>query len=63
MIDSLLDRKMPVAWEFFPGESHGFKQKAHIIQSLEEELSFYGAIMGFTPSGHLAKPDIKNWPV
>lgn len=63
LIDSLLDRKMPVAWEFFPGESHGFKQKAHIIQSLEEELSFYGAIMGFTPSGHLAKPDIKNWPV
>ena len=62
LIDSLMDRKMPVAWEFFPGEGHGFKQKAHLIQSLEEELSFYGAIMGFTPAGHLAQPAIENWP-
>ena len=62
LIDSLMDRKMPVAWEFFPGESHGFKQKAHIIRSLEEEISFYGSIMGFTPAGQLTQPDIKNWP-
>lgn len=63
LIDSLMARKMPVAWEFFPGEGHGFRQKAHIIQALEEELSFYGAIMGFSPAGHLAQPDIKNWSV
>jgi dipeptidyl aminopeptidase/acylaminoacyl peptidase len=62
LIDSLMSRKMPVAWKFFAGEGHGFRQKAHIIQALEEELSFYGAIMGFSPAGHLAQPDIKNWP-
>lgn len=62
LIDSLMTRKMPVAWEFFPGEGHGFRQKAHIIKALEQELSFYGAIMGFTPAGPLAQPEIKNWP-
>jgi dipeptidyl aminopeptidase/acylaminoacyl peptidase len=62
LIDSLMDRKMPVAWEFFEREGHGFRQKAHIIQALEEELSFYGTIMGFSPAGHPAQPKIRNWP-
>jgi dipeptidyl aminopeptidase/acylaminoacyl peptidase len=61
LIDALMDRKLPVAWEFFPGEGHGFKQRAHIVQSLGEELAFYGKIMGFVPSGVVISPDIRNW--
>lgn len=60
LIDALMHRGLPVAWEFFPGEGHGFKQKAHIVQSLSEELAFYGKVMGFVPSGTLMEPDIKN---
>ena len=62
LINSLNERNLPVAWEFYPGESHGFRKKTHIVKSLEEELSFYGAVLGFTPAGHLAKPEIRNWP-
>lgn len=62
LIDALMARKLPVAWEFYPGESHGFRIKANIVASLEEELSFYGAIMGFTPAGNPRKPLINNLP-
>ncbi|MEE4117968.1 MAG: prolyl oligopeptidase family serine peptidase [Paracoccaceae bacterium] len=61
LIDAMMARKLPVAWEFFPGEGHGFRQKAHKIAALELETSFYGAIMGFTPAGNLARPEIRNW--
>jgi dipeptidyl aminopeptidase/acylaminoacyl peptidase len=62
LIDALMARKLPVAWEFYDGESHGFRIKANIVRSLEEELSFYGAIMGFTPAGKPQKPEIHNLP-
>lgn len=60
LIDALMARELPVAWEFYEGESHGFRIKANIVGSLEEELSFYGAIMGFVPAGDPRKPDIRN---
>ncbi|TCL00365.1 dipeptidyl aminopeptidase/acylaminoacyl peptidase [Shimia isoporae] len=63
LIDTMVKRKLPVAWEFYKGEGHGFRQSAHITGSLEEELSFYGSVLGFTPAGHLKQPDIKNWPL
>ncbi|MCL4798254.1 MAG: prolyl oligopeptidase family serine peptidase [Burkholderiales bacterium] len=62
LIDDLMARKLPVAYEFYPGESHGFRIKANIVRSLEEELAFYGEIMGFFPAGRLARPVIHNWP-
>ena len=62
LIDDLMARKLPVAYEFYPGESHGFRIKANIVRSLEEELSFYGEMMGFSPAGRLARPTIHNWP-
>jgi dipeptidyl aminopeptidase/acylaminoacyl peptidase len=62
LIDDLMARKLPVAYEFYPGESHGFRIKANIVRSLEEELAFYGEMMGFSPAGRLARPVIHNWP-
>jgi dipeptidyl aminopeptidase/acylaminoacyl peptidase len=62
LIDNLLKRKLPVAYEFYPDESHGFRIRDNIIRSLEEELAFYGVIMGFIPAGRLRAPEIHNLP-
>jgi len=60
LIDALNEHKLPVAYEFYPGESHGFRIRDNIIRSIEEELSFYGVIMGFKPAGQLRTPEIHN---
>ncbi|WP_298838026.1 prolyl oligopeptidase family serine peptidase [uncultured Roseobacter sp.] len=62
MIDALLHAGLPVSSTFFAGESHGFRMRPNIISSLEQELVFYGAVMGFSPAGHLTQPEISNWP-
>lgn len=62
MIDALLKAGLPVASTFYKGEGHGFKMFKNIVSSLEQELVFYGAVMGFTPAGDLTQPEIKNWP-
>jgi dipeptidyl aminopeptidase/acylaminoacyl peptidase len=62
LIDDLLARKLPVAYEFYAGESHGFRIRKNIVRSLEEELYFYGVMMGFSPVGRLTAPEIHNWP-
>jgi len=33
----------------FEGEAHGFRKKESIVKCLEEEISFYGEVLGFTP--------------
>ena len=59
----MLARKLPVAYEFYSGESHGFRIKENLVRSLEEELYFYGEMMGFSPAGRLATPEIHNPPL
>jgi dipeptidyl aminopeptidase/acylaminoacyl peptidase len=39
------------AYIAFEGESHGFRRAESVTTALEAELSFYGQILGFTPSG------------
>ena len=34
----------------FEGEAHGFRKKETIVKCTEEELRFYGEILGFNPS-------------
>ncbi|WP_439155986.1 S9 family peptidase [Yoonia sp.] len=60
LIDEMNTRKLPHAYEFYDGESHGFRKAASIIGALEEELSFYGTFLGFTPQGPLRAPLIHN---
>ncbi len=62
LIEELLKKGMPVGYEFYPGESHGFRIKAHIQKSLEGELYFYSRIMGFTPAEPLEPVRLYNWP-
>ncbi|PYY36428.1 prolyl oligopeptidase family serine peptidase [Curtobacterium sp. MCBD17_030] len=46
--DALAAAGIPHAYRAYPGESHGFRRTATIIDATESELSFYGQIMGFT---------------
>lgn len=47
LIEALEKANLPYAARFFPDEAHGFSDPEAIRTSLEEELSFYGRIMGF----------------
>ena len=62
LIEELLKKGMPVGYEFFPGESHGFRMQDHISKSLEGELYFYSQIMNFTPAEPLQPVRLYNWP-
>lgn len=47
LIDALEKADLPYAARFFPEEGHVFADPEAIRASLEDELSFYGRIMGF----------------
>jgi len=60
MADALRAKGLPVAYLAFEGEQHGFRRADSIIRSLEAELSFYGAVFGFTPADPIAPVPIEN---
>ncbi len=55
MVAALRARGVPHAYVAFPGEQHGFRSADSIRTTLEGELFFYGAVLGFDagvePSG------------
>jgi dipeptidyl aminopeptidase/acylaminoacyl peptidase len=51
MVRALDAKGLPYAYLAFEGEQHGFRRAETIRRALEAELSFYGQIFGFTPSG------------
>ncbi len=58
MYEALRDRGIPVAYLAFEGEQHGFRKSETIIAVAEAELAFYGKVLGFTPDGADAGPDL-----
>jgi dipeptidyl aminopeptidase/acylaminoacyl peptidase len=42
---------IPHAYLTFEGEQHGWRRAETIVAALEAELSFYGQVLGFVPSG------------
>jgi dipeptidyl aminopeptidase/acylaminoacyl peptidase len=60
MADALRAKGQAVAYLTFEGEQHGFRRADSIIRSLEAELSFYGAVFGFTPADRIAPLQIDN---
>jgi dipeptidyl aminopeptidase/acylaminoacyl peptidase len=60
MAAAVRNKGLPVALVTFAGEQHGFRQASAIARCLEAELSFYGAIFGFTPAGEPASIHIDN---
>jgi dipeptidyl aminopeptidase/acylaminoacyl peptidase len=55
VVEALRDKGLPYAYLTFEGEQHGFRRAETIARCLEAELSFYGQILGFEPSG-LSEP-------
>ena len=51
---------LPVAYVTFAGEQHGFRKAENIIRSLEAELYFYGAVLGFAPADPIEPVAIDN---
>jgi dipeptidyl aminopeptidase/acylaminoacyl peptidase len=62
IVEALEARGLPYAYLLFEGEQHGFRQARNIQRSLEAELTFYGAIVGFEPADDLPPLDIRNLP-
>jgi dipeptidyl aminopeptidase/acylaminoacyl peptidase len=62
MADAVRAKGLPVAYLAFEGEQHGFRQAATIIRSLEAELYFYGAVLGFRPADAIPPIPIDNLP-
>ena len=46
MVAALDKKALPVAVQYYAGEQHGFRKAETIMQSLENELSFYQLIFG-----------------
>lgn len=55
--EALAERGIPFVHVEYEGEGHGFRKAENVINSLEMELAFYGAVFVFTPAGGL--PNIK----
>ncbi|MFA4897687.1 MULTISPECIES: prolyl oligopeptidase family serine peptidase [Microbacterium] len=47
--DALAARGIPHEFVVYPGEGHGFRRAETIIDALERELRFLGAVFGFAP--------------
>ena len=62
MIRELFDHGLPVAYKFFPGESHGFRIRQHIIECQEAELAFYAKLMGFDVPQGTFELKLYNYP-
>jgi dipeptidyl aminopeptidase/acylaminoacyl peptidase len=60
ILDALRQRRQPVAYLEFAGESHGFRKAETLIASKEAELYFYGRVFGITPADELPKIAIEN---
>ncbi len=61
MMAAAMRRKgLPVAYVTFEGEQHGFRKAENIVRSLEAELFFYGAVLGFSPADPIEPVPIDN---
>ena len=49
--NALAARGIPHAYLLYEGEAHGFRRKETIVDALEKELAFLGAVFGFAPPG------------
>ena len=50
IVAALRGKGVPVEYQEFEGEQHGFRKAENIIRAAEAELAFYGRIFGFTPA-------------
>ena len=58
--EALRDNGIPLTYLAFEGEQHGFRKAETIVAVAEAELSFYGQVLGFTPTGDVGPVAIEN---
>ena len=58
IVNALKSKGVPVVYVLFEGEQHGFRQADNIVKALESELSFFAAVLGFTPADALPEIEI-----
>ncbi len=57
MVAALAARGIPVAYQTFDGEGHGFRRRESIERALRLELAFYASVFGFAlPDAPVALP-------
>jgi len=60
MADSLLARKVPVAYLEFEGEGHGFRRAETVERAIQAEQAFYARVLGLEPADDLPMVEISN---
>jgi dipeptidyl aminopeptidase/acylaminoacyl peptidase len=62
MVQTLREKKIPVAYLAFEGEQHGFRQAKNIKRALDAELYFYSRVFGFKLADEVDAVEIENLP-
>ena len=60
LVDALRRKRLPFAYLPFAGEGHGFRKAETVKRSLEAELFFYSAMLGFPLGEKIAPVAIEN---
>nr|WP_258405114.1 prolyl oligopeptidase family serine peptidase [Shewanella psychrotolerans] len=60
IFNAVKQRGVPTALLRFEDEGHGLQKPRNQIAALEAELSFYGQVFGFVPSGNIPKLMLEN---
>jgi dipeptidyl aminopeptidase/acylaminoacyl peptidase len=60
MVAALREKGIPVAYQPFEGEGHGFRRADNVKRALEGELFFYGQVFGFAPADKIEPVEILN---
>ena len=60
IVEALRSNGLPVAYQVFDGEGHGFRSAESIVRWFESDLYFYGRVLGFDPADNVAPFEIEN---
>ncbi len=60
IVEALRSNGLPVAYQTFDGEGHGFRAADSIVRWFESDLYFYGRVLGFDPADDVPPFEIEN---
>lgn len=60
IVEAMRAKGLPVAYQRFDGEGHGFRAADSIVRWFESDLYFYGQVLGFEPADDVAPFEIEN---
>ncbi len=60
IVEAMRSNGLPVAYQTFDGEGHGFRAADSIVRWFESDLYFYGRVLGFEPADDVPSFEIEN---